>query len=98
MRGFHSAAKPQAFIKLQCSARMILMCFKVIYPLWMFGVNGWGRWRASALKPLQRGCGWGACRGAQVCAHFACVIIFLNTEGLEIIVPVEDFPWLNGRQ
>lgn len=51
-------------MKLQYGDRTICKCFKVINPLWVFAVNGWGEVEEEkALKPLQRGCGWGCAKG-----------------------------------
>lgn len=38
--------------------KVILECFKVIYPLWVFGVSGWGGW-GKGFEVFARGCGWG---------------------------------------
>lgn len=52
-RGFYSPAESQTFIKLQYWDRAIFEYIKLIYPLWVFGVNGWGEVeKGSALKPL----------------------------------------------
>ena len=39
----------------------------------------------------------GSCQGA-LSTHFADIIIFLNTEGLEVIIPLEDVSCLDLRQ
>lgn len=39
----------------------------------------------------------GVCQGALLSAHFAYLIIFLNSEGLELIIPMEDISCLDLR-
>lgn len=65
----------------------------------MSGGNGWREVKGgSALKPLQRGCGWGCAIGAPLHTHSADIIIFLNSEGLEVIISMEDISHPDLRQ